>query len=486
MPVSQMTITEELSRLRSESSALRKQNARLRNSNALLRQRATALAAENKQQKQRIRELEEQVQSIQVQLESLQEALFGRRKRKAKESINQEKQKRKQSSRTAASYQRKQPDASEITHIQEYHQVSCPDCSHPLTHLEEVVRYEEDLPDLEILPKVLKQVTKKIIQRGYCRRCKRVHSSHPIKSPTTTLGENVQKYIAYLIVIMRLSYEQVRNFLNDTATITISDGEITRILTRQSELLQEEEDRLLRAIRDAPSGHMDETTWKVQKEEQGKYCWIYRSAMSEDTIFLMGRSRGKKNAAELRGAYSDQVGITDDYGAYKNLFSKHQLCMAHPARKLRELAQSQALPSNKRKLCSEAYNQFSTIYHELRAILSSPFNKKVWASKREEYLHRFKELASPNGADPKSLQKIKASLYENAENYLTCLDQPGIPCDNNKAERGIRHIVIKRRISYGSKSQRGAEVFGILASTMLSLWWRKPQNFFAEYNAMIS
>jgi chromosome segregation ATPase len=161
MPVSQMTITEELSRLRSESSALRKQNARLRNSNALLRQRATALAAENKQQKQRIRELEEQVQSIQVQLESLQEALFGRRKRKAKESINQEKQKRKQSSRTAASYQRKQPDASEITHIQEYHQVSCPDCSHPLTHLEEVVRYEEDLPDLEILPKVLKQVTKK-------------------------------------------------------------------------------------------------------------------------------------------------------------------------------------------------------------------------------------------------------------------------------------------------------------------------------------
>ncbi|MFW5720069.1 MAG: hypothetical protein ACOCXT_03525 [Candidatus Dojkabacteria bacterium] len=48
MPVSQMTITEELSKLRSESSALRKQNARLRNSNALLRQRATALAAEKK------------------------------------------------------------------------------------------------------------------------------------------------------------------------------------------------------------------------------------------------------------------------------------------------------------------------------------------------------------------------------------------------------------------------------------------------------
>lgn len=40
--------------------------------------------------------------------------------------------------------------------------------------------------------------------------------------------------------------------------------------------------------------------------------------------------------------------------------------------------------------------------------------------------------------------------------HSTCLTKLGIPtADNNKAERGLRHILLKR--SYSSKSQKGAD-----------------------------
>ena len=69
----------------------------------------------------------------------------------------------------------------------------------------------------------------------------------------------------------------------------------------------------------------------------------------------------------------------------------------------------------------------------------------------------------------------------NLEKYFTFLNHPSIPIDNNTAERALRHLVIKRKISFGSKTQRGAETTGILASVILSLKWNNPESWFQKY-----
>lgn len=95
-------------------------------------------------------------------------------------------------------------------------------------------------------------------------------------------------------------------------------------------------------------------------------------------------------------------------------------------------------------------------------------------------------MAITTDDDPQKLKAIKQSLAQNAEQYFTCLLQPDIPADNNKAERVFRHIVLKRKISYGSKSQKGADTMSILCSTLLSCWWNKPKIFFVSYNQMLA
>ena len=160
--------------------------------------------------------------------------------------------------------------------------------------------------------------------------------------------------------------------------------------------------------------------------------------------------------------------------------------MSHPKRKLRDLHESKTLSSKATAACTSSYQTFSALYADLEKTLSTEYRKDQWLQKREEYICRLKEIAVITENDPQKLKAMKQSLTQNAEKYFTCLLEPGIPADNNKAERGLRHVVLKRKISYGSKSQKGADTTAILCSTLLSAWWNKPKNFFVAYNQMLT
>ena len=204
---------------------------------------------------------------------------------------------------------------------------------------------------------------------------------------------------------------------------------------------------------------------------------------TNDVVFDCGNSRGKVVAEALRGQ-ADHVGITDGYGAYKNMFTRHALCWAHPHRKLRDLVGSEALPEEERTHCTDVFRDFATLYAKVESVRQRPFDQ----TEREEAAGRlgveFDAVTAPHPSDPPQLARIKTHLRGEKQHYFTCVLEEGIPADNNKAERALRHLVIKRKTSFGSKTQRGAEAVSILTSVILSLWWRKPKSFFAELLAL--
>jgi hypothetical protein len=148
---------------------------------------------------------------------------------------------------------------------------------------------------------------------------------------------------------------------------------------------------------------------------------------------------------------------------------------------LRDLAQSDALDQKTRAHCQEAYLEFSSLYGDVRATLITPFDLEQRIKIQNEFVQRFQTITIPHAGDPRKLATIKESLQKNIDFYFTCMAYEGIPADNNKAERALRHLVLKRKISFGSRTQKGADTLSVLASVLLSLWWRKPQNFFGEY-----
>ena len=53
--------------------------------------------------------------------------------------------------------------------------------------------------------------------------------------------------------------------------------------------------------------------------------------------------------------------------------------------------------------------------------------------------------------------------------------EPEVPADNNAAERSLRHFVISRKISGGTRSPQGTDAKMTLAS-VFGTWWAQGLN----------
>ena len=433
-------------------------------------------------QDQTLQQQAEALETFKLRIEELEQIVFGRKKKKKDDDddlFRPKKEKEKPKKRSKDSYKRTTPDEEDIT-AHEHHQLdtNCLDCGSNLQDKETVEFYEEDipLPDKETK---LKQVVKHHVEKGYCPHCRKWHTAYPLPTAKVILGNKVRLYIAYLSILLRLSFSQIQSVLWDTYHFKISDGEIANILHKTADKLRPEFERIKKKLQASKGVHLDETSWS-----RGLYLWVMANVEDEDVLYLAGKSRGKVIADELLGEDFAGLRITDAYAAYKNQLGLHQQCWSHPHTKLEQLAYSKTLSKETREHCHETYSNFEDIYAKLRDFIKEPFNQIKRTRQKKQLLKAIKRWRKPDSKDPKKLKNVKQQFHDYLDEWLTCMDYNGMPCDNNKAERKLRHFVIKRKISFGNKSSKGHETFSVLASVLMTYWKIHKNNFFPELQAL--
>lgn len=426
------------------------------------------------------------IEKLLVRVEGLEIKIFGKKKDKEKNNGRDDgKSQEQKKPRSSDSYRKPIPKPEEIAKTQEYQITHCPDCGTPLVNQKTITQYKIELAFLD---KILREIECQYVQSGFCPKCKKQVSAIPISPAQVYFGQSLKQFIAHAITILRLSFGQTKDLVKTIADIDISEGEISSILQEHSVALTPEFERVKQRIQNEPAVHYDETVYKVFGENAtGNYAWIMASAKTNDAVFAFGKNRGQGNASDLKGSGNpDQVGITDGYGAYKNLFGKnHQLCWAHLIRKVRDLAESDQLPEDKKEYCVKLHLSLKEIFHELDQALNLPFDLAGRKLAKGSLQLKLGKFSNPNKLDCAKLRTVKESLAKNLEFYFTCLLHQGVPATNNKAEQLLRHAVIKRKNSFGMQTQKGADAMSVLFTVLLSLWRRSKQNFFAEYRRLL-
>jgi transposase len=448
-----------------------------------LKDRSDVVAEEHKRCPQLIAELTAKydviIETQNARISELETMVFGRKNRFRSGGGH----KAPKPPRDAASYCRPKPSEDEIT-SEEHHLINiCHHCGGPLTDKEEYIRYVEDsiLAALDTITK-FKTVAKHIIERGYCVPCGKYSSAQDLRGSEVTIGPIVRTFICYLITLRDHSYDQVQNILWDIYRLRITDGEITKILdARRMELLPEYE-KLKDIIRAGPV-HMDESRWRIQSEHSG-YAWSMSSTTSSDVVFKLADSRGMGNAEELIGDNFQGIGITDRYPGYKHLFALHQICWAHLQRTTKDLTHLECLPNAKLKHVTRFYEQLAGVYATIRDYQKKPFDELERQEQAACLLKQVTRLCQPNKLDPKKLTDLKAGILEYRECLFICLTVEGIPADNNRAERDIKKLIIKRKKSLGSKTPKGARTLEVLLSVAWSFYNRDRDNFFQNFHAL--
>jgi transposase len=334
---------------------------------------------------------------------------------------------------------------------------SCPHCNTQLNDVKQHERIVEDIIPSKAVVKCYHTTS------GYCPCCrKRMESRAPEQPPAADVphgqvGLNALAMAGLLRIEYRLPYELISQLMADLPGITISKGALAKQIARLGKWLEGEYEQIRRFLQLAPAVNMDETSWRVD----GKNRWLWALLDKLHTLYHVDKSRGSKVVAKLLGEVFGGTLITDFYSAYGRIDCQKQKCLVHLLRELRDTAAKS--PAFAR---SSFHRRLKRLVKELLLLRKSKAEMKLdaYQIRGRRLEERLKELAA--GKWEEAHAKRLAKRLRKHEKELTLFLWEDVDATNNAAERALRPAVVMRKITGGSRSERGAKATSVLMSVM--------------------
>lgn len=340
----------------------------------------------------------------------------------------------------------------------------CPHCHGTLG--KPSVAYSRQIIDI---PPVEVEVTEHIVFKRYCFSCKRrfypkVNLSSQVLGKGR-IGINLMAKIATMREEENLSIDQIQADLKCFYHLNLSAGEIVEILHQQANLSLGEYQTIKQNILSSKVIYADETGGR--ENGVNGYNWSFSNQRFQ--LLLYRKSRGSKVVTEVLGEDGENfegVLASDFYTAYNEYLGPHQRCWVHYLRDIKKLEEDN--PKD-RKLQIWAKG-IDTLYEEAKAWFGPDSNLPEGLKDQERILKEsyFKEKLKLLCEPYLKTNAPQATLCARALKYLpemfTFIRFEGVNPDNNMAERALRKTVIKRKISFGTRSAKGSQTRSILGS----------------------
>lgn len=408
----------------------------LEDENRDLHRRLEQSEAEKEALRQQLRAAEEKIRQQEDANKKLRAMLFERQHGKPRI-----KRHRQPKPRTAASYTRPQPQT--VTDHHDLVLTTCPDCGTAVG--DPVSSRKRIIEDIVFQPQPT--VTEWTIYRHWCTGCgTQVAGTIPGILPKTRIGPNTVTFVVLAKYRWNQPYAKIKDQLHTCFGLHISQGEIANLIARAALLVGDTWQEIVQAVKNGHTVHCDETGWHIN----GKKVWAHTFATEDAVLYEISASRGKQIAENMLAGFTG-TRVTDCLPNYKHLAGSHQICWAHLTREAQENADRDSGNQERHHL----QKIFDTIYADLRTA-TTQWEKAAALTTKRRCERRVTKLLRQHWRDERCrllvnrLQDFHAALF-------TCLDHPGIPPDNNHAERVLRKLVVQRKISGGNRSPTHAE-----------------------------
>ena len=359
------------------------------------------------------------------------------------------------------------------THRVEHVMENCPDCGAHRSG-----GWIQRTREVIALPQVPVQVAEHVYLARTCPACRR-RCTPPAELDGVVLGQqrrgvNLLSLIATLREEGRRPIRSVQWYLDTVHQLRLSVGAIVSAIHRTAQRAQPAVAAILDRIRASPVVHADETGWR-QHGANG-YMWTsstpnerYFPCSSQGQALRRGRGKTVVDQARLDEALSDAfsgVLVSDFYAAY-HYDGPKQRCWAHPCSSqgqalLRDIHDLRTLYPDAAPLARWA-DAVHGIYDRAKACTHPQAKRRRTAQLALE--RQLLALCQPFRHDPSATQaKLCRRIERHIKELFVFVAEPAVPSDNNAAERSLRHLVVSRKISGGTRSEQGTNSKLTLAS----------------------
>jgi len=347
-----------------------------------------------------------------------------------------------------AKHERPPFSREDLDDVRPYRLDCCPDCGGSLSSRPRETRVVQqvELADRPV------EIVEHRAEGGWCRRCKKVvHAPLPPEvQKGGLLGPELTALVGYLKGVCHASFSTIRKFFRDVLKIPISRGQLAKVIGKVSTALEPAYEALRASLPSEPRLNVDETGHK--NNGQPYWTWCFRAELY--TLFKIDPSRGSDVLIETLGREFNGVLGCDYFSAYRKYMREFsvevQFCLAHLIREVKFLI---GLPHERTRAYGErllqALRQLFRVIHRRETMTPERFQRALDKA-RTDVMNA--ATWAPRCSPAKNLAK-RFRLH--GEAYFRFITTPGIEPTNNLAEQAIRFVVIDRRITQGTRSERG-------------------------------
>lgn len=246
----------------------------------------------------------------------------------------------------------------------------------------------------------------------------------------------------------------------------IGYGSLVKALHQLATRLKDVPAKLIEEYRKAAVKHADETGWR--NDGQNGYSWIFCTPAT--SIFRFRKSRSARVARDVLGEKPlPGTLVVDRYAAYNKMPCTLQYCYAHLLRDVEGIEKE--FPDNAE--VSSFVKVFGTLLANAMHLRSLPLNDDQFKEHAADIKNQIIDMVNREARHP-AIQTLQNLFREKAERMYHWAGDRRIPADNNLAERELRPLVIARKISFGSQSEKGAHTREILMTVLHTLKKRTP------------
>lgn len=336
---------------------------------------------------------------------------------------------------------------------------TCPHCQHNLSQagVERMVKRQVfDLPPMRL------QVHEHQAQVKMCPCCgQRSRAAFPtgVNAPTQ-YGPNVLAHAAYLNSYHLIPLSRVREWFADCVGHAVSEGTIERAVAQLAQAVAPSLDAIYAGLIRCDVVHYDETGFRINTGLR----WLHTACTEHLSYYSVHLKRGDEAMLDI-GVLPNCTGwaVHDGLKGYFGFKTvRHALCNAHHLRELQfaveqydarwaQHMQDLLLQMKRQRETGDlSPTMLHLLEHRYDALLADgldafPIQPRPPNTKKRVAQH--------------PVTNLLIRLRDHREAVLAFLHHPEVPFDNNLAERDLRMMKVKQKISGCFRTWAGAQVF---------------------------
>ena len=278
--------------------------------------------------------------------------------------------------------------------------------------------------------------------------------------------ESFKSLAAILSVYCCLSIDKIHEVISYLADVQLSTGTIFKMIQEVSKKVEPTLKSFKRKLRCSSVIHADETGIRVK----GATIWVHSASNDRFTYQTLHQKRGKEgmDAANVLPGYTGII-KHDCFGPYwKYEKATHSICGAHILRELKaviEFEKDRTWANKLYKLLCEMNERQKSAKAKNMIAFSNETIEKYWDEYDKVMAIANQECPEPETNTQNEKKRVKRTKERNLINRLIKLKEEllmfmkdfRVPFDNNEAERSVRNVKVKTKVSGCFRTDEGAQ-----------------------------